>query len=980
MKSVTRIQPKRYENGKGKPLWLPFVMAISCLWLIQIPYVLAQESPRISAIFPSGGKIGKAVEVSIQGSDLDGAHTLIIEGEPGITGELFATGGKVDDTYKELYEQTCTECHELRSPSNRSMTPAQWGATVMRMINEKNAAINPDDRDKIVSYLKSAARASGGLTARLTIASDAAVGTREIRIVGKKGTSTAWPFEISQQEEGIDTEPNDTMKEATAVELPMIVNGVIGTGADQDYYAFHASSGDRYVFNVKAYRLNNISQQFFQPTISLLDSQGVELARSNGFYSLDPLIDYKIQTDGTYYLRIRDLLYRGNPSSVYRLTMGVIPYNTYLFPAGGQIGRVIEGVIGGQNLPETSHTIDLTKDTALGLKQIFTPYGIFPFIASDALEMVEMDILDMAGSIAESTERRDVEGEILFQTKCTRCHESRSPDNRALSAEEWSSTITRMTGKENADISPLESSRIITFIQAETRRLGELMAQQIQHAQMLDVPGAVSGRISENGEVDYYKFTIPEGRTLGPWWVIQPFPNDNETGFQTVYPPETEVDFEKEYVGKNGRKIGWYRSDGIGESVFSNVPEDDVTGYAVTYLDSDRDQIEILSLGSDDGVKIWVNDQLIFSKYIHRSLRAADDVIALPVSKGRNKILIKIINGYGPWGFFATIGGYSIDLSAEQINSPLSPSLTLFNEAGQVLANNAGFGGRRNARIDYSFSEPGTYALRVEDIAANGGNGYIYHLSIEPTTPDFAISVTPDNPNIGRGGTVLLTVQALRRVGFTGEIDLQVENLPPGVKASSSALSRKMNQGYITLTATPDAALGYAVVQVVGAIKIANGEAINRTATPVEVYRIQNQALTVQRSSIVVSVTEAPDLTLSVSPQEVIMTPGKQISLKVKANRNRTGSRRDLTLTVVGLPTDVQLQRNITILRGNETETTLVLEPNIILSGTNQLRRNPFVGEQIERPYNIVVNASVGQRIVASSPAIQLSIGQEPSP
>ena len=98
MKSVTRIQPKRYENGKGETLWLLFVMAIS-LWLIQIPYVLAQESPRISAIFPSGGKIGKAVEGSIQGADLDGSRTLIIQGQPGITGELFATRGYVDDTY-----------------------------------------------------------------------------------------------------------------------------------------------------------------------------------------------------------------------------------------------------------------------------------------------------------------------------------------------------------------------------------------------------------------------------------------------------------------------------------------------------------------------------------------------------------------------------------------------------------------------------------------------------------------------------------------------------------------------------------------------------------------------------------------------------------------------------------------------------------------------------------------------------------------
>ena len=197
------------------------------------------------------------------------------------------------------------------------------------------------------------------------------------------------PFEVGQQEEGIDTEPNNTIDEATGVKLPLVVNGMINTGADEDYYAFRANAGDRCVFNVKAYRLNNTSQQFFQPTISLFDAKGTELARNNGFYSLDPLIDYTIETDGVYYLRLRDLLYRGNPASVYRLTMGVIAYNTYLFPPSGQIGTVIEGVVGGKNLPETSWTVDLTKEENPSVKQIYTPYGVFPFIVGDKPDLVE---------------------------------------------------------------------------------------------------------------------------------------------------------------------------------------------------------------------------------------------------------------------------------------------------------------------------------------------------------------------------------------------------------------------------------------------------------------------------------------------------------------------------------------------------------------------------------------------------------------
>ena len=778
------------------------------------------------------------VEVAIQGSDLEDAHEVIIEGEPGITAKLHPAGGEIDDTHKPVFEANCGQCHELRSPSNRSMTPAQWKATVQRMITEKGAEIDATAQTQIVAYLTSAARASAGLTAELAIAPDAPIGPREIRIVGKHGTSTAWPFEVTQTPDVIETESNNEPETATTIELPSLINGVINPGGDEDYYVFEGVKGQRYVFSVKAYRLNNISQQFFNPTISIFDAKGVELARSNGFYSLDPLIDMTLPEDGPYLLRIRDLLHRGNPDSVYRLTGGVLPYNTYLFPAGGTLpngdteqahspiqtnqvlygppsslkANIVQCVIGGENLPETEWQVKLTAEDQPGLKQIRTPYGIFPFVINAHPEVVE-EALELQSTSDEVTTQdgatHSSESEILFEAKCSACHELRSPGNRALSAEEWTTTITRMAEKENADITTTERDRIIAFVAQEAQRLGELIARQLEHAQHITTPGAISGRISEPGEVDYYRFTIAEGTSLGPWWVIFPFDNVDEKGFDTVYPPEVEIDLDKEYIGKDGRKIGWYKTNRRGENVFSNVPEDDVTGYALTYLESDRDQNYLLSLGSDDTIKIWVNDKLVFSKYVHRPLRRADDVIQLPISKGSNKVLVKITNGYGPWGFFADIGGYSLTASAELLNSPLSPSLTLLDANGQVLANNAGIGGRRNAIIDYSFNEPGVYAMRVEDIAGNGGAGYVYHLDVRPTKPDFAISVTPDNPNIGRGGTGLLDVTLQRRVGFTEPILLSVENLPPGVTASESAIlsGAGTTRGYITLTAAPDAEL-----------------------------------------------------------------------------------------------------------------------------------------------------------------------------
>ena len=993
---------------------------VSILFFLSISVpVFAQGTPRLNSLFPAGGQLGTTVEVAIQGSNLEGAHTLIIEGDPGITAQLHLGGGEIDDTYKPVFETNCGQCHELRSPNNRSMTPTQWQATVQRMITEKGAEITPDAQTQIIAYLTSAARANAGLTAELSIASDAPIGHREVRVVGKHGTSTAWPFEVSHTPDIVETESNNTPESAATIELPSLINGVINPGGDEDYYVFEATQGQRCVFSVKAYRLNNVSQRFFNPTISIFDAKGVELTRSNGFYSLDPLLDVTLPTDGPYLLRIRDLLHRGNPDSVYRLTGGVLPYNTYLFPAGGTVPdkerrpeerietfygpptppepSIIQCVIGGENLPETNWQVELTVDEQPGLRQICTPYGIFPFVIDAHPQAVEEKIGHQSTSDENSVQEgttQSTESGILFETKCIACHELRSPSNRALSAEEWGRTITRMANKENADITPTERDRIVAFVAQEARRLGERIARQLEHAQHITTPGAISGRISEPGEIDYYRFTISEGTSLGPWWVIFPFDNIDETGFDTVYPPETEINLDKEYIGKDRRKIGWYKTDRRGENVFSNVPEDDVTGYALTYLESERDQNYLLSLGSDDTIKIWVNDRLVFSKYVHRPLRRADDVIQLPVSKGRNKILVKVTNGYGPWGFFADIGGYSLTASAELLNSPLSPSLTLLDANGQVLANNAGIGGRRNAIIDYSFNQPGVYAVRIEDIAGNGGAGYVYHLDVRPTTPDFAISVTPDNPNIGRGGTVLLEVTLQRRVGFTEPIQLSVENLPVGITASEGAIlsSTGVTEGYITLTAATDAELTHRIVQVIGSVTTAAGNEYHRAATPVEVYRIQNNDQTVQRKNVVVSVTETAPVILStmlgkgeaseisVEPLEVVVTPDKPVEIIVKVTRQR-GNRRNLNLTAVGLPLGVRLQRRTTILRKNQTEATLTLMPNIITAGRggNQLRRNPFVGTRQALPYAVIINASVGRRRVASSPAIKLWLGSADS-
>src|SRR4029077_8571976 len=102
---------------------------------------------------------------------------------PGGTATLNARGVKADPADQKLFQAKCTQCHELRGPGSISRTADQWVATVERMIREKGAPIEAADRARIVSYRQAAARASAGLTARVTVAPDAAPGKREVRVV-----------------------------------------------------------------------------------------------------------------------------------------------------------------------------------------------------------------------------------------------------------------------------------------------------------------------------------------------------------------------------------------------------------------------------------------------------------------------------------------------------------------------------------------------------------------------------------------------------------------------------------------------------------------------------------------------------------------------------------------------------------------------------------------------------------------------------
>jgi hypothetical protein len=81
----------------------------------------------------------------------------------------------------------------------------------------------------------------------------------------------------------------------------------------------------------------------------------------------------------------------------------------------------------------------------------------------------------------------------------------------------------------------------------------------------------------------------------------------------------------------------------------------DRVAYLRSYLWSDTNQQAIMLLGSDDGVKVWLNDHQVWVNNKNRGAEPADDTVQINLAKGWNTLLCKIANGDGGWGAYVKL-------------------------------------------------------------------------------------------------------------------------------------------------------------------------------------------------------------------------------------------------------------------------------------------------------------------------------------
>ncbi|HEY3396111.1 MAG TPA: PPC domain-containing protein [Armatimonadota bacterium] len=178
---------------------------------------------------------------------------------------------------------------------------------------------------------------------------------------------------------------------------------------------------------------------------------------------------------------------------------------------------------------------------------------------------------------------------------------------------------------------------------------------------------------------------------------------------------------------------------------------------------------------------------------------------------------------------------------ARRLGSPLDAALRLADATGATVAANDDhtdpeFGLLTHHADPYlrvKLPADGTYLVYVRDAQREGGEAYGYRLQLRPAQPDFALRVTPSSLPMLARRPAAVTVHALRKDGFDGDIDVVLQDAPAGFTLSRGRIPSGQDSVVVTLSAPPDAPAQLSPVRLEGRATI-GGVAVTRPAVPAE--------------------------------------------------------------------------------------------------------------------------------------------------
>jgi hypothetical protein len=171
------------------------------------------------------------------------------------------------------------------------------------------------------------------------------------------------------------------------------------------------------------------------------------------------------------------------------------------------------------------------------------------------------------------------------------------------------------------------------------------------------------------------KINLSKDGFIKDWIITGPFVNPYRKGFNHNYfdkilgkdaniviPIDLDLDYsfsgiEKHNASKQTIKIQPVKVHLTGNTLnfqtyFNKVH---ALAYASCWIYSEKQQKVKLKIGSDDGLKLWLNHQKIGENFVVRAAEVDNDTYLCTLKKGDNYLLVKVEQNVGAWSLVVRI-------------------------------------------------------------------------------------------------------------------------------------------------------------------------------------------------------------------------------------------------------------------------------------------------------------------------------------
>lgn len=146
------------------------------------------------------------------------------------------------------------------------------------------------------------------------------------------------------------------------------------------------------------------------------------------------------------------------------------------------------------------------------------------------------------------------------------------------------------------------------------------------------------------------------------WHVAGPYTGDGP--FNRKFEPEKEKTLE---IGKAYGKHKFEKREFKDGEVHQFIKEGNSVYYLLRVIHSDGPARVDLSLGSDDGIKVFLNNAEVLKHDVGRGVAPDQEKLTISLKPGKNELLIKIHNSEGEGGFYFKVAGYGTPKDVQEI-------------------------------------------------------------------------------------------------------------------------------------------------------------------------------------------------------------------------------------------------------------------------------------------------------------------------